>query len=137
MNNADRKMLDTNICIYIIKNRPPSVRERFETFEIGELCLSSITVSELIYGAYKSRNPEKNLQALEMFLMPFEIMEYGYDAAQQYGRLRASLEKRGKVIGGLDMQIAAHALSLDMAIVTNNEKEFVRVDGLRVENWAK
>jgi len=137
LNNTERKMLDTNICIYIIKNRPKSVRERFETFKVGQLCLSSITVSELIYGAYKSSDPKKNLQALEMFLMPFEIMEYGYDAAQQYGRLRASLEKRGRVIGGLDMQIAAHALSLDMAIVTNNEKEFVRVDGLRVENWVK
>jgi len=129
-------MLDTNICIYIIKNKPESVKERFREFEIGELCISSITISELMYGAYKSQQIERNLQALESFLMPFEIVDYDYVASIEYGKIRASLEKKGQVIGNMDMQIAGHALALDMTLVTNNTKEFARIDGLSLDNWV-
>jgi len=129
-------MLDTNICIYIIKNKPESVKERFREFEIGELCISSISVSELMYGAYKSQKIERNLQALESFLMPFEIVDYDYVASIEYGKIRASLEKKGQVIGNMDMQIAGHALALDMTLVTNNTKEFIRIDGLSLDNWV-
>jgi len=129
-------MLDTNICIYIIKNRPKSVKERFREFEIGELCISTITVSELMYGAFKSEHTEKNLKAIESFLMPFEIVDYDFTASVEYGKIRAYLEKKGKVIGNMDMQIAGHALALDLVLVTNNTKEFERVEGLRLDNWV-
>ena len=129
-------MLDTNICIYIIKNKPQTVREKFQSFEIGELCISSITVSELMYGAYKSQYVEKNLKALENFLIPFEIVDYDYISAMYYGKIRATLEKKGQVIGNMDMQIAGHALALDITVVTNNTKEFKRVDGLEIEDWV-
>jgi len=129
-------MLDTNICIYIIKNRPQSVKEKFRAYHIGELCISSITVSELMYGAYKSQHVEKNLKAIEAFLLPFEIVNYDYDAAVAYGKIWATLERKGQVIGGMDMQIAGHALALDMTVVTNNTKEFQRVDGLVLDKWA-
>ena len=129
-------MLDTNICIYIIKNRPKSVKERFEEFKIGELCISSITVSELMYGAFKSEHTEKNLKALESFLLPFEIVEYDFAASKEYGKIRAYLEKKGKIIGNMDMQIAAHALALDVVLVSNNTKEFARVDLLKLDNWV-
>ena len=129
-------MLDTNICIYIIKNRPSSVKERFHAFHIGELCISTITVSELMYGVYKSEFIEKNLKAIESFLMPFDIVDYDYQASMEYGKIRASLEKQGKIIGNMDMQIAGHALALDLQLVTNNTKEFERVEGLRLDNWV-
>ena len=131
-----KMMLDTNICIYIIKNRPKSVKEKFREFEIGELCISSITVSELMYGAYKSEYTEKNLQAINEFLMPFELVDYDYMASVAYGKVRADLEKRGQVIGGMDMQIAGHALSLNLTLVTNNTREFKRVKDLKLENWV-
>lgn len=129
-------MLDTNICIYIIKNRPQSVRKHFSTYSIGELCISSITVSELMYGTYKSEHTQKNLQALENFLLPFEIVDYDYSASIQYGKIRADLEKKGTVIGNMDMQIAGHALALDVVLVSNNLKEFKRVNHLRLDNWV-
>jgi len=129
-------MLDTNICIYIIKNRPQSVKERFREFEIGELCISTITVSELMYGAFKSEHTEKNLKAIESFLMPFEIVDYDFTASVEYGKIRAYLEKKGRVIGNMDMQIAGHALALDVVLVTNNTKEFERVEGLGLDNWV-
>jgi len=129
-------MLDTNICIYIIKQRPQNVKQKLESFEIGELCISSITVSELMYGVYKSQQIERNLEALENFLMPFEIVEFNLDAAITYGKIRVALEKKGQVIGGMDMQIASHAISLGITLVTNNIKEFERVDGLTLENWV-
>jgi tRNA(fMet)-specific endonuclease VapC len=129
-------MLDTNICIYIIKNKPMSVLKKFQEYNIGDLALSSITVSELYYGAYKSQYIEKNLLALEHFLQPFNIVEYDLKASIEYGKIRAVLEKQGNIIGGLDMQIAAHALSLDMTLVTNNTKEFNRVKDLILDNWV-
>jgi len=129
-------MLDTNICIYIIKNKPKSVMSRFQEYDIGNISLSSITVSELYYGAYKSEYIEKNLLALEHFLQPFNIVEYDLKASIEYGQIRAILERQGNIIGGLDMQIAAHARSLDMTLVTNNTKEFIRVDDLVIDNWV-
>ena len=129
-------MLDTNICIYIIKNKPKSVMNRFQEYDIGDISLSSITVSELYYGAYKSEYIEKNLLALEHFLQPFNIVDYDLKASIEYGQIRASLEKKGNIIGGLDMQIAAHAKSLNMTLVTNNTKEFIRVNDLIIDNWV-
>ena len=130
-------MLDTNICIYIIKNKPSYIRDKFKEFDIGDLSLSSITVSELYYGVYKSEYIEKNLLALNNFLKPFNIVDYDLNASIEYGKIRASLEKIGRVIGGLDMQIAAHAKSLDMTLITNNTKEFERIDNLVIDNWIK
>ena len=129
-------MLDTNICIYIIKNKPQSLREKFREFDVGDLCISSITVSELYYGVYKSLYVEKNILALEHFLRPFDILEYDLHASIEYGKITATLEKSGKVIGGLNMMIAAHALSNKMTLVTNNIKEFERVENLVLDNWV-
>ena len=129
-------MLDTNICIYILKNRPQNVKKRFQEFEIGDLSISTITVSELMYGVYKSEFIEKNLKTLENFLMPFNIIDYDYMASIEYGRIRAYLEKKGTIIGNMDMQIAGHALSLNLTLVTNNTKEFNRIENLKLDNWV-
>jgi len=130
-------MLDTNTCIYIIKRKPPDVIERFKRMEISEVGISSITLSELLYGVSKSSRPEQNQLALTQFIAPLEILPYGDDAAQYYGDLRAHLEKQGTPIGSLDMLIAAHALSIACTLVTNDEKEFNRIPNLNIENWAK
>ncbi len=130
-------MLDTNTCIYIIKKKPPDVIERFIQTEISQIGISSITLSELSYGVSKSSKPEQNQMALAQFIAPLEILPYGDDAAQYYGTLRTHLEKQGTPIGSLDMLIAAHALSADCSLVTNNEKEFIRIPNLKIENWVK
>ena len=130
-------MLDTNICIYIIKRKPANVIERLRQSRISQVGISSITLSELEYGVAKSLKPEQNQFALAQFLAPMEILSYGGEAAQQYGRLRAFLEKQGTPIGSLDMLIAAHVLSIDCVLVTNNEKEFRRVPNLKIDNWMK
>jgi tRNA(fMet)-specific endonuclease VapC len=130
-------MLDTNICIYIIKNRPQSVLEELKKCDVGDIILSSITVSELMYGAHKSQFVEKNLQAIEHFLIPFDVVNYDYKASLEYGKIRAALEQNGQPIGALDTLIAAHAKSLDVVLVSNNLKEFERVKGLKVENWVR
>ena len=129
-------MLDTNICIYLIKKKPQAVIERLEQTDISQVCISSITLSELEYGVSKSKRPEQNKIALFEFLTPVEVAHYDDVAAQKYGALRALLEKRGAPIGSLDTLIAAHALSLESILVTNNEKEFGRVPELKTENWA-
>ncbi len=130
-------MLDTDICIYIIKRKPADVIKRLMKSRISQIGISSITLSELEYGVEKSSKQEQNQVALAQFLAPMEILSYGDEAAQQYGRLRAFLEKQGTPIGSLDMLIAAHALSIDCILVTNNEKEFGRVPNLKIDNWAK
>jgi tRNA(fMet)-specific endonuclease VapC len=130
-------MLDTNICIYIIKKKPEQVIERLAHTRISDVGVSSITLSELEYGAAKSTRPEQNKLALLQFLAPLEILAYDDMAAQEYGRVRAYLEKRGTPIGSMDMLIAAHALSLNCTLVTNNESEFRRVPALKMENWIK
>ncbi len=129
-------MLDTNICIYIIKRKPSHVLDRFKKTEISEITISSITLSELLYGVSKSSKPEQNLMALTQFVAPLEILPYGDEAAKYYGDLRAHLEKQGNPIGSLDMLIAAHALSISGTLVTNNEKEFNRVPNLKIANWV-
>ena len=130
-------MLDTNTCIYIIKQKPSEVIERFKRTKITQIGISSITLSELLYGVSKSSKPEQNQMALTQFVAPLEILAYGDEAALYYGDLRAYLEKQGTPIGSLDMLIAAHALSIDGTLVTNNEKEFIRTPNLKIDNWAK
>ena len=129
-------MLDTNICIYIIKQKPRAVLERFAAFPVGDLGISVITLAELEYGASKSSEPDRNREALEQFVSPLEIAVFDRLATSIYGKIRALLEKRGRPIGSMDLLIAAHALSLNVRLVTNNMREFKRVPGLRVENWA-
>ncbi len=129
-------MLDTNICIYIMKNKPEHIREKLRTYNLGDVYLSNIVVSELYYGAYKSEQVERNLVALEYFLKPFNIIDYDLRASIEYGKIRGTLEKAGKAIGGMDMLIAAHARSLDFTLVTNNTKEFERIENLVIDNWA-
>ena len=128
-------LLDTNICIYLIKRKPPELLQRFLQLSPGSVFISSVTTSELYYGAQKSQRVQTNLEALNHFLLSFRIVDYDESASFLYGELRADLEKRGQPIGPLDMMIAAHALSLDVPLVTNNTKEFERVKGLKLENW--
>jgi tRNA(fMet)-specific endonuclease VapC len=129
-------LLDTNICIYLIKKTPPSVLRRFDAYAGGTIGLSSITVAELEFGVQKSRFPSQNQEALEQFLLPFVIFDFDHEAARAYGKIRAFLQNQGRMIGALDMLIAAHALSLNLPLATNNAREFSRVPGLKVLNWA-
>ena len=130
-------MLDTNICIYLIKQRPPQVLEHFQRYIIGEIGLSSITVAELQYGVQKSQQITRNQQALDKFLLPMIIADFDYNATIMYGKLRALLESQGQPIGSLDTLIAAHALSLNVTLVTNNLKEFERIQSLKLANWTQ
>lgn len=130
-------MLDTNICIYIIKKKPEKVLEKFSSLPLGSVSISSITLAELMYGIRKSSDPDKNFEALNQFLVPLEIMDFNYESTIEYGKVRSELEKKGTPIGPLDTLIAAHALSIGLTLVTNNEKEFSRVEGLKIENWTK
>ena len=127
-------MLDTNICIYVIKRKPLEAMEAFN-LHVGQLCISSITLAELLHGAAKSAKSEHNLRVVEDFVSRLDVLDYGDKAASHYGDVRADLERKGTPIGVNDLHIAGHARSEALIIVTNNEKEFVRVDGLRVENW--
>ena len=131
-----RYMLDTNICIYAIKNKPEQVFKNLKKHDPEEICISSVTYAELEYGVEKSKAIEKNRLALSLLLANIEIMDFDSLAAESYGKIRAGLEKRGTPIGPLDMMIAAHASSLGYCVVTNNTKEFERVKGLKLENWA-
>lgn len=131
-----RVLLDTNICIYMIKNNPPEIRKRFEQFVPGDIGISTITVAELQFGVEKSAAKEKNSAALEAFLLPLEITPFDMDSALAYGRIRAELERQGKPIGGMDMLIAAQAIARGITLVTHNLKEFARVPGLKCETWV-
>jgi len=131
-----RYLLDTNICIYIIKRKPPEVLERLTSLEPEEVGVSSITVAELEYGMARSSRPRQNRDALINFLAPLQILAFDDEAARHYGDIRVHLEKAGQPIGAMDLLIAAHARSLSLTLVTNNEKEFSRVPGLVVENWT-
>lgn len=128
-------MLDTNICIYVIKNKPLIVKENFLKHDINYICISSITFAELMHGAEKSQYPEKTRTAIYNFLSPMKVMSFDSNAAIEYGKIRASLEAKGTPIGPMDMLIAAHEKSLDLTIVTNNTKEFERIKDLQIENW--
>ncbi len=130
-------LLDTNICIYIIKKKPLNVFNKFQTLSVGSVGISAITLAELEYGIAKSMNPEGNRAALEKFLIPLNILDFGIDSTNEYGKIRAALEKQGTPIGSLDLLIAAHAVSLNLILVTNNENEFERVEHLKIENWVK
>ncbi|WP_428563120.1 MAG: type II toxin-antitoxin system tRNA(fMet)-specific endonuclease VapC [Solidesulfovibrio sp. DCME] len=130
-----RYLLDTNICIYLIKHHPPQVRARFAGLSYGDVAISAITVAELEYGVAKSVHREKNAAALQGFLLPLEVLSFDAAAGACYGALRADLERRGEVIGAMDMLIAAQALAAGLVVVTNNVREFSRVLGLHCENW--
>lgn len=129
-------LLDTDICIYLIRKKPPEVLQKFRGYSVGELGLSSITVAELQYGVQKSQYPDQNQQALEQFLLPLVMVDFDHRAVMVYGKIRSTLEKQGTPIGSLDMLIAAQASSLNVALVTNNTREFSRVPDLKVVNWA-
>ena len=130
-------MLDTNICSYIIRNRPENVKKKLKEIEkLHEIALSSIVASELLYGAYK-KGSQKLIEVVKHFIDCFVIYDFDLKAAEEYALIRADLERKGIVIGAYDLQIAAHARALSAVLVTNNEREFLRVKGLKVENWVK
>jgi len=128
-------MLDTNICIYVIKSYPPKLREKFNRLA-EQLCISTVTLAELHYGAEKSLRRLENLQAIEHFTARLDVLEFSSKAAAHYGQIRTELERAGKPVGAHDMLIAAHARAEGLAVVTNNTREFARIPGLRVENWV-
>ena len=130
-----RYLLDTNICIYVINQRPDGVLAQFLAHEDDGIAISSISAAELYFGVRKGASA-RNLRALENFLAPLTILDFNVAAAQAYGELRAALERKGVAIGPFDTQIAAHALATGLTLVTNNEREFKRVPALRLENWA-
>jgi len=131
-----RYMLDTNICIYAIKRGPREVIERLKEHNTSEICISSVTYAELIHGVEKSKAVDKNCIALTLLLTDIEILPFDISAAEGYGEIRTELERKGALIDPLDMMIAGHARSLGYTVVTNNIKEFERIDGLRLENWV-
>ena len=132
-----RYMLDTNICIYVIKHKPEKVFQKLQTIHPEDVCISSVTYAELVHGVEKSSAVEKNRLALSMLLANMEILDFDADAADCYGKIRAGLERKGTPIGPLDMMIAGHAQSLGYTVVTNNVKEFSRVAALKIEDWAE
>lgn len=129
-------MLDTNICIYAIKNKPEIVSKRIKEFNPDEIFISTIVLAELKHGVNKSVNVEKNERTLNKFIKVFEILPFDAKAAVEYGKICAYLQKNGTPIGTMDMLIAAHALSQNLTIVTNNVREFERVPNLKIENWS-
>ena len=131
-----RLLLDTNICIYLIKEKPAQVLQKFSSYSVGDIGVSSITVAELQFGVHKSQHPAQNQRALEQFLNPLVIVDFDYNAAIVYGKIRAALEIQGQPIGPLDTLIAAHALSLNLALITNNLSEFSTVPSLKTVNWV-
>ena len=132
-----RYMLDTNICIYIAKHQPPEVKARFERLKPGQLIMSVITYGELLYGANKSNQRTRALAQLEELVQDIPVENLTSTASQAYGEIRATLERQGRMIGNNDLWIAAHAMALDVTLATNNDREFLRVIGLSVENWTK
>ena len=130
-----RYLLDTNIVIYVIKNKPLSALELFNA-NAGRMAISSITLAELLHGAEKSNAPTRSLAVVEDFASRLEVQPYGAKAAQHYGSIRSNLEKRGLTIGVNDLHIAAHARSEGLTLVTNNLREFERVEALQLVNWA-
>ena len=132
-----RYMLDTNICIYAIKHKPEKVFQKLRAMEPQDVCISSVTYAELVCGVEKSEAVDKNRLALSLLLANIEILDFDTRAADEYGKVRADLEKRGIPIGPLDMLIAGHARSLGYTVVTNNIREFSRVKNLKTANWAE
>jgi tRNA(fMet)-specific endonuclease VapC len=130
-------MLDTNICIFAMKQKPEKVLQRFKQELNSGICISSITLAELEYGMKRSSDPARNEQALLRFLAPLTVLPFGSAAASVYGEIRADLQSKGMPIGPLDMLIAGHAKAEELVLVTNNVREFERVPGLEIENWAE
>ena len=128
-------LLDTNICIYIINAKPPAVLARFQQYRLGDIGLCSVVAAELAFGVAKSSSA-RNRQALEMFLAPLTILPFDAPAVWAYGDLRAEMERRGTPIGSLDTMIAAHALSQQALLITNNTRDFAKVPGLQLDNWV-
>lgn len=131
-----RYLLDTNICIYLIKKHPPEVLAKFQQVQLKQLHIPSIAVFELYYGIEKNNSHQRNLSALERFLEPLTIVDFTLEAAKKAAKVRSFLEKQGTPIGVYDLQIAAIALSHNMMLLTNNTREFERVKGLKLENWV-
>ena len=129
-----RYMLDTNLCIRVLRDRPPGLRERFNA-EAAALCISSVTLAELLYGAEKSMRPVETRHRVEDFAARLAVLAFDDAAAAHYGDIRADLERRGQVIGPYDLMIAGHARSKGLMVVTGNLSEFTRVAGLRAEDW--
>ncbi|MCR5119444.1 MAG: type II toxin-antitoxin system VapC family toxin [Lachnospiraceae bacterium] len=132
-----RYMLDTNICIYAIKQKPEKVIKELQKHKTSEICISSVTYAELIHGVEKSKAVEKNRLALSLLLANIDILNFDVEAANCYGKIRAELEKKGTPIGPLDMMIAGHAMALGYTVVTNNTREFSRVKNLKLADWTK
>jgi tRNA(fMet)-specific endonuclease VapC len=132
-----RFLLDTNIIVYTLKNRFESIRIKIENAGIDNVCVSSLTVAEMEFGAAKSQNPDSARARLYEFLTPFEVLSFDAKAAEFYGRIRATMEKTGNIIGPMDLLIASIAVANDCCVVTHNTKEFVRVPNLKVEDWTK
>ena len=128
-------MLDTNVCIDYLKGNSINIRDRIISAPDDTLCISAITFSELMFGVENSSNREKNLVALNFFLLKIDIVPYDDQAAAAYGEIRNQLKQEGNLIGGMDMLIAAHARASDSVLVTHNTREFNRVQGLRIEDW--
>jgi len=131
-----RYLLDTNICIYLIKKHPPEVLARFQQIQLKQLHIPTITLFELYFGIEKNNSQKRNLPALENFIAPLTIVDFTLDAAKKAAKVRNQLQKQGTPIGAYDIQIAAIALSLNMTLLTNNTREFERIKGLKLENWV-
>lgn len=132
-----RYLLDTNICIYIAKHTPPAVRERFSRHTASELAMSVVTLGELRFGAEKSQARERAIAVVRQLESLIPVCALPLAAGEHYGQIRAALQKSGQVIGNNDLWLAAHARAEGWVLVTNNEREFVRVEGLQVENWVE
>jgi len=130
------RLLDTCVCVFLIRSKQAWILERFATFEPGDLGISSVTESELRYGAEKSAAPARNQHQLDHFLLSLPVLPYGGECARHYGEIRRHLEIRGTPIGSMDLLIAAHARAEKLTLVTHNTREFVRVPGLLIEDWA-
>jgi len=131
-----RYLLDTNICIYLRQNRPPEVTERFRHMQYGEAVVSVITYGELLYGAERSQRRTRALESVTRLVSLLPVLPMPWEAAATYGEIRAALEMQGQLIGGNDLWIAAHAKAAGLILVSNNEREFKRISGLKVQNWA-
>lgn len=129
-------LLDTNICIYLIKQHPPEVLQRFQQIQIQQLHIPTVSIFELYYGIAKNNSQQRNLSALDNFIAPLTVVDFSLEAARKAASIRATLEKQGNTIGAYDIQVAAVALSLNMILLTNNTLEFERVEGLKLENWV-
>jgi len=130
-------LLDTNTCIYIINKKPPSAVKHIRSKQPDEVSVSTITIAELEYGVYRSKHVDQNRIALLEFLVPFVILDFDHSAAAVYGSIRATLERKGTPIGPMDLLLAAQAMSQQLILVTNNEREFRRVAELQIENWIR